>query len=125
MKENELIAFCEKWIDAWYGNRPEHLRNFYSPDAFYRDPHKVDGIKGDELLPYFQKLLKHNPEWRWEIVEVFPHPTGACVKWKASIPVSGQIVKETGLDILVIKDGLIIRNEVFFDRTAWLKALTG
>lgn len=19
MKENELIHFCEKWIDAWYG----------------------------------------------------------------------------------------------------------
>ncbi len=122
MDKNELKNFCDQWLDAWSGNRPELLRSFYSHDAFYRDPHKINGIRGDEILPYFQKLLKLNPDWRWKTLELFPNETGACLKWQASIPVSNKVIIETGMDLLEIKNGLITRNEVYFDRTAWLKA---
>lgn len=118
-----LEAFCRKWLLAWTGNQPEHLRSFYTLDAYYRDPYQAAGISGEQLLPYFKKLLKLNPSWTWEAIEIIPTAQGACVKWQATIPVGNQIIHETGLDIVEIKEGRICRNEVYFDRTAWLKAV--
>lgn len=116
-------TFCQHWLQAWTGNQPEHLRSFYAADAFYRDPARPQGVRGSELLPYFQKLLARNPNWRWKILEIMATANGFCLKWAAEIPVNQTVVKETGLDIVEIKEGKITRNEVYFDRVALMKEL--
>lgn len=114
----DLSKFCRDWLAAWTGNEPVRLREFYSEDAFYRDPARPDGLRGKELLPYFQKLLERNPNWVWEPLEILPTPSGFCLKWKATIPINGRVVHETGLDIVELKNGKITRNEVWFDRSS-------
>ena len=37
------------------------------------------------------------------------------LKWKAVIPAGERKVAEYGLDIVEVRDGKIIRNEVYFD----------
>ena len=115
--------FCKDWLSAWTGNDPTKLRSFYSDQAFYRDPVKPEGLSGDELLPYFTKLLARNPNWVWESQEILETSSGFCLKWKATIPVGSHIVHETGLDIVDIENGKITRNEVYFDRAKLLKAM--
>ncbi|HLP21180.1 MAG TPA: nuclear transport factor 2 family protein [Chitinophagales bacterium] len=117
-------VFCKAWLDSWSGNRPQELIKFYRADAFYSDPSKRNGLLGHaELLPYFEKLLRNNPNWKWEPAEIIPTQKGFTLKWKARIPVSDSIVEETGLDIVEISHGLISRNEVYFDRLNWMEAL--
>ena len=48
---------------------------------------------------------------------------GFTLKWEASIPVGNTIIKEQGLDIVELSNGKISLNEVYFDRTDWLKAI--
>ena len=115
--------FCEQWLNAWTGNMPELLLSFYCDNAFYSDPANKQGLNGHaELLPYFKKLLKYNPDWKWRAVEIIETAKGFTLKWEANIPVGGSLVEELGLDIVELIDGKIRRNEVYFDRTAWLKA---
>lgn len=117
-------SFCKSWLDTWTGNRPQELLKFYHVDAFYSDPSKRNGLKGQaQLLPYFEKLLALNPNWKWEPVEIIPTLTGFTLKWKATIPIGNYFVEETGLDIVEIQDELIIRNEVYFDRLKWIETL--
>jgi hypothetical protein len=79
MKREEILDFCDKWLPAWEGNRPEDLIGFYSDDASYIDPANKEGLKGrDQIFPYFKKLLAANPNWKWEPVEVFPTDIGFC-----------------------------------------------
>lgn len=116
MNQSELTEFCSRWLAAWTGNRPEHLVVFYAPDAYYQDPANPDGLRGREsLLPYLRKLLAANPDWVWEPVEILPTAAGCCVKWRATIPTGDKKIMTTGLDIVEINDGLITRNEVYFD----------
>ncbi len=116
--------FCKAWLDTWTGNRPLELLKFYHADAFYSDPSKRNGLKGQaQLLPYFEKLLSLNPNWKWESIEIIPTEKGFTLKWKATIPVGHSFVEETGLDIVEIENELIIRNEVFFDRMKWMEAM--
>ncbi len=125
MNENEAQALCEDWLASWTGNRPEVLLSFYADDVFYRDPGRPEGLHGREALTdYIRKLLAANPDWVWEAVEILPTEGGFCLKWRAAIPVGGGTLREEGLDIVEVTDGKIVRNEVFFDRTALLNALS-
>lgn len=120
-----LPQFCDAWLESWTGNQPNALITFYTEDAFYSDPANRQGLKGQQqLLPYFSKLLKHNPEWKWKAIEIIETDKGFTLKWEASIPVGDKVITEQGLDIIEMQDGKISRNEVYFDRANWLKAAT-
>lgn len=119
MDQKQAVDFCNQWLPAWTGNRPDNLIDFYHEDVFYRDPTASKGITGRrKLLVYFKLLLKRNPDWVWTHDEVFETTNGFTLKWKARIPVGNKIVEEFGLDIVELQDGRIIRNEVFFDLSA-------
>lgn len=124
----EVRDFCDRWLAAWTGNRPESLLEFYAPQARYRDPARPQGIAGhEELGRYFARLLAVNPAWRWTVVEVLPTPGGCCLKWRAEIPAGSRTIEEEGLDIVDLEPGgphglRITRNEVYFDRAGLLAA---
>ena len=124
MERDEIPVFCCRWLEAWEGNEPEGLIQFYSDDALYIDPANKDGLNGrDRIFAYFKKLLAANPSWKWETVQLFPTDLGFIVKWKASIPIGGETITEYGMDIVDMEQGRITRNEVYFDRSHILEAL--
>jgi len=118
----EAKQFAQKWLPAWSGNNPELLASFYSEDAFYLDPGIPDGVKGKpELLAHFRKLLANNPNWVWSQIEGIPLEDGFLNKWLAKIPIGLVTLEIVGVCFVQLdSQGLIRRNEVYFDRTALL-----
>lgn len=127
MTEADARSLCSRWLPAWTGNQPEKLLAFYAQDAVYRDPACPDGLRGHaQLRPYFTKLLAANPAWAWTATEVIPTDKGFTLKWRAIVPIAGNVVQSDGLDIVEVNDdGLITRNEVYFDTGPWKKAGAG
>jgi len=124
MTRTEAMEFCNGWLGAWTGNQPSLLIEFYHKDCLYRDPAIPEGLKGkDELFAYLRKLLAKNPQWVWKADDVFSFEGGFALRWNATIPLGKAVVHEQGLDLVFIKNGLISRNEVYFDRTALLRAM--
>ena len=124
MNADEANRFCDEWLNTWTGNTPNKLIDYYAPDAFYSDPTVRKGLKGHELiLPYFKKLLKNNPAWKWTREELIPTEKGFVLKWKAEIPAGRIKVVEYGLDIVEVSSRKITRNEVYFDSFQLMKAL--
>jgi hypothetical protein len=122
----EARALCDRWLPLWTGNRPEALIEAYADDVFYRDPARPAGVQGRAaLLAYLRALLARNPDWTWEVDEIFPLDGGFALRWRATIPVGGTVVRETGLDLVLVAGGRITWNEVCFDRAAQLEALRG
>jgi hypothetical protein len=118
--------FAARWLPAWTGNDPERLVAFYTTDAFYRDPAIPAGIQGSEaLLAYFTRLLATFPDWVWTNTAVTPMEGGFLNHWHASIPVADKRVECEGVCTVHLREGLIERNEVFFDRVELLEALRG
>lgn len=120
----DLQDFCQRWLDAWSGNRPEALVDFFCPDGLYRDPARPGGLRGrDEILEYFLRLLARNPDWRFSLVELWPvPPESLVVKWRLRIPVGERVVEEVGVHLLELRAGRVWRCEVYFDRTGWREA---
>jgi len=119
MTVEEAREFADHWLPAWTGNNPKKLAAFYSEDAFYLDPGIPEGVQGKrKVLAYFTKLLAQNPEWVWTQIEGIPMKDGFLNKWHALIPVGKKKLDFVGVCFVQLDDnGLIRRNEVYFDRT--------
>jgi hypothetical protein len=52
-----------------------------------------------------------------------PMADGFANLWHASVPTGGRTVEVDGLCTVQLRDGLIYRNEVYFDRTELLAAM--
>jgi hypothetical protein len=104
-------------LEAWTGNQPTVLLDFYCQDAFYLDPANPKGLRGySELEPYLKKLLAKFPNWRWRRKELFLWERGFFLKWEAQL--TNDREKFEGLDILELNEQKITRNEVYFDPSA-------
>lgn len=125
MIEADALRFCDRWLPCWTGNQPASLLACYAPNAFYLDPAVPGGLTGHtQLRPYFEKLLAANPNWAWKAVEVMGTARGFTLKWHVTMLLGGSTVESTGLDIVEVnREDLITRNEVYFDRLPWKKAL--
>jgi len=121
LDEDEAREFAARWLPAWTGNDPERLAAFYTDDAFYADPGVPGGVQGKEaLLAYFRKLLARYPDWVWTQERALPLQDGFLNFWKAETPEAGKLVTLRGVCMVQLRDGMIYRNEVFFDRLPWL-----
>ena len=118
--------FASRWLPAWTGNDPEGLSAFYSEDVFYSDPAIPQGVTGKQaLLAYFKKLLSYNPDWVWTQIEGIPLEDGFLNKWLAKIPVGDRILEAVGVCFVQFNEqGLIRRNEVYFDRSELLTQIS-
>jgi len=125
MSRNEAREFASRWLPAWTGNDPERLASFYSDDVFYLDPGIPGGVSGKEaFIGYLRKLLGQNPSWTWEQIEGIPMEGGFLNKWLARIPVGAITLECVGVCFVQFnEEGLIRRNEVYFDRSALVEAI--
>lgn len=117
LSQGEARAFADEWLPAWTGGDAERLASFYAIDTFYRDPHVASGIHGRPALTrYLQALLAANPSWVWTQTGATPLEGGFLNHWHAHVPTRNGPADCTGVCTVVLDDdGLIARNEVFFD----------
>jgi hypothetical protein len=81
-------------------------------------------VRGREaLLAYFRKLLGRNPSWVWTHRGSLPLQGGFLNLWHASVPVGERVLELDGACTVQLRGGLIVANQVFFDRSEWLAAL--
>lgn len=125
LSSEEAQEFAARWLPAWSGNEPERLASFYAEDAFYADPAIPQGARGRAAIAaYFSRLLAQNPEWVWTQRAATPMQDGFLNHWHAVIPIGEQTLELDGVCTVALdSDGLITRNEVFFDRAPLLAAL--
>jgi hypothetical protein len=124
LSEPEAKEFAGRWLPAWTGNDPERLASFYAEDCFYSDPAVPEGIEGRAALQrYFTSLLDSFPDWEWTNTGVTPIPGGFLNHWHATIPVGPETIECDGVCTVELVDGLIARNQVYFDRSELLTAI--
>jgi ketosteroid isomerase-like protein len=88
-----------------------------------------DGLRG-----FFQPLFGALGEWKLEVIETTAQGDRVVVHWRAAagftgpgdfdgFKPTGSRGEITGLDQLTVKDGLIVRNDAYFDGMEFARAL--
>ncbi len=124
MTSDEAREFAARWLPAWSGNDPLMLASFYTDDLFYSDPTLPNGVTGKkDFVRYLLKLLANNPNWVWTQESAVPLQDGFLNKWRLDAPVGDQVITCRGVCTVQMTDGLIYRNEVYFDTLPLIMAI--
>lgn len=120
MDRQDLEQVIARFLDAWNSQDVERVAACYTEDVRYRDPNTRGHVEGrDAMKRYLRKLFA---EWQmtWARREVFElaGEEGVALLWHATFrrPGGAEVVEADGMDLAVLRGGLLVRNEVYFDR---------
>jgi hypothetical protein len=124
MTAEEAGRFAAAWLPAWTGADPERLLRFYADDLFYSDPTVPDGLEGKPAFrAYLAKLLANNPSWIWKHEGGIPMEGGFLNFWRLAAPVGDRVIDCRGVCTVQFREGLIVRNQVYFDTLPLITAI--
>jgi ketosteroid isomerase-like protein len=125
MTSQDHDRIAEAFIHAWNTQDVATVLACYTPDVLYRDPNTRGFVTGRQALGRYLTKLFSRWNMHWDLREVHTFAgvdgqEGSAVLWTAELaPVgrSHEIVTVDGMDLALLRDGLLSRNEVYFDRT--------
>jgi ketosteroid isomerase-like protein len=118
----EAIRLSEAILAAWNEQDVEKVVACYTEDCSYLDPNTRGPVVGREALRRY--LTKLFGRWRmhWSRREAFllSDGGGTAFLWHAELTPAGggRTAEIDGMDLALVRDGKLYRNEVYFDRAA-------
>jgi ketosteroid isomerase-like protein len=120
MDGSELERLVIAFLDAWNSQDVERVAACYTEDLRYRDPNTRGYVEGRDALRRYLRKLFAGWQMSWHKREVFQlaETNGVAFLWRATFrrPAGGLVVEADGMDLAVVRDGLLARNDVYFDR---------
>lgn len=120
MDIDELHAISTPLIEAWNDQDVERVVACYTHDLIYVDPNTRGAVEGADAFSRYLTKLFSRWQMHWSVKETFPlaGADGAAGLWRASFRVPGgqESVQVDGMDLVLIENGRLRRNEVYFDR---------
>ena len=128
MDSRQYDAIIDQVLAAWNSQDVEKVVACYTEDTRYRDPNTRGHVVGREGMRRYLRKLFAGWEMTWACREAFPLAggQGMAFLWRATFkrPGGAQVVEADGMDLAVLRDGLLARNEVYFDRAVLAPLLT-
>jgi ketosteroid isomerase-like protein len=107
-------------IDAWNRQDVEDVVAWYTDDLVYADPNTRGPVEGADAMRRYLTKLFDRWQMHWDVKEVFPLAglDGTAARWRASLTsrATGRTAEIDGMDLVLIEDGRVKRNEVYYDR---------
>jgi ketosteroid isomerase-like protein len=117
---SQLTKMAERLFDGWNRQDVEAVVACYTEDLVYLDPNTRGAVRGAEAMRRYLGKLFGRWEMHWSLRELFPlaDADGAAALWHASFrkPGGEQTVEADGMDLVLLDDDRVKRNEVYFDR---------
>ncbi len=124
---SELEAIARKAIQAWNTHDVEQVLACYTQDLVYADPNTRGEVRGADAFRRYLTTLFSTWKMHWTVDEVHPFAdgSGAAALWTATLePRTGahspKSARVSGMDLALVRDGRIVKNLVYFDRSALL-----
>ncbi len=122
MDHAEMLRLADTFLDAWNSQDVERVVACYTDDVEYRDPNTRGAVKGPDALRRYLTKLFAGWQMHWAMREghVFADGAGCAFLWRASFRRADgdKTIEIDGMDLALVRDNRLSRNEVYFDRAA-------
>lgn len=120
MNKERFAQLAEEFLAAWNSQETERVLACYTDRLIYRDPNLTEAIDNKQgFRKYLDKLFgRWQMTWALKEFHSFRDELGGAFLWRATFRLAGQqqTVEAHGMDLVLLDDNLIKRNEVYFDR---------
>ncbi|GBH32961.1 nuclear transport factor 2 family protein [Sphingobium xenophagum] len=115
----DIAAFNRAWLEAWTVKSVDRILAFYHPDIAYYDDAAPGSVHGHEALrALLDQVFAATPGWVMHPDAVWPIEGGFCGRWYMDLGEGPEAVRLRGFDHCLLRDGLIVHNEVYTHRIA-------
>ena len=119
---DEALRLSDAILSAWNEQDVEAVLSCYTEDCVYVDPNTRGPVVGREALRRYLSRLFQQWKMRWSRRELFllADGSGTAFLWHAVLTpaAGGRTAEVDGMDLAIVSDGKLQRNEVYFDRMA-------
>lgn len=120
MNREEAMELAERFLSAWNSQDVDKVLSCYTEDCIYLDPNTGGSVSGHEALRKYLNRLFQQWKMHWSLREffLFADQKGGAFLWHAKLtPAKGGKISEIdGMDLVIVREGRMCRNEVYFDR---------
>lgn len=120
MDREEAMKLAERTLSAWNSQDVDGVVSCYTEDCIYVDPNTRGPVVGHDALRRYLTRLFRDWKMHWALREffLFADGTGGAFLWRARLTpaAGGKTTEVDGMDLVVIRDERLCRNEVYFDR---------
>ncbi|MBU1671338.1 MAG: nuclear transport factor 2 family protein [Actinobacteria bacterium] len=120
MDSEKMYELADRFLTAWNSQDVDRVAATYTDDVVYRDPNTRGEINGSEDFKRYLEKLFAAWEMTWSLREayLFEGGGGCSALWHATVKQAGgdHVVDFDGMDLILVRDERIARNEVWFDR---------
>jgi hypothetical protein len=116
-------TFARRFADAWKRPTPEKLIELLHPDVLLYQPH-LPPIRGREAAKAeFERLFRWLPGLHGEVERSCGADGVVFIEWEMRFPIGREPVRIPAVDRFLLRDGLGIEREVYFDQQPLYLAL--
>jgi len=117
-------AIADKYFDALARRDVDAMAELWAPDGMEHIAGQVDAVGPEGVRAYFTELFGAFPDLAVTVRSTTVQDDRAAVHWTATGTMSGPLsgveptgahVELEGIDLLRVKDGLIVRNDAVPD----------
>jgi hydroxyacylglutathione hydrolase len=111
----------------------DRLASHWAPGGLDRIAPIGDLRAPDEIRPFFGELFAAFPDMRFEILDVIAGESKVAVRWRTTgtfcggrfqgIDPNGARLELEGIDMLTVEDGLIRRNDAYYDGSQFARQI--
>ena len=120
MEKEKVHELAEHVLSTWNSQDVEKVVGCYTDDLVYVDPNTRGEVRGADAMRRYLRKLFAGWQMHWTLREAYPleNLRGAAVLWHASFRKPGreETVEADGMDLVILREDRIERNEVRFDR---------
>jgi steroid delta-isomerase-like uncharacterized protein len=124
---------ARKYFEAVADSNVEAMSKFWAPDVLERIA-PVGDLRGpDECREFFTGLFAAFPDMKFEVLDLVSEDDRAVVRWRSrgtfcgapfqNIDPTGALLDLEGMDLLTIENGLIKRNDAYYDGTQFARQI--
>lgn len=134
MSEQDNINIVRKVIDALNSHNADATVQYFAPNVKGMVPDRPETLNRDQIREYNQRFIRAVPDLHFDIKDMLAQGDKAVVSWVAHgtqkgaldlptggvIPATNKLIHEPGVTIVEFHDGMITRQDVYWDQVTFL-----
>ncbi len=134
MSEQDNLNIVRKVIDALNNRNADASVQYFAPNAKGMVPDQPEALTRDQIRDYNQRFFRAVPDLHFDIKDLLAQGDKAVVSWIARgthkgpldlpgggvIPATNKQIHEPGVTIVEFRDGMITRQDVYWDQVTFL-----
>jgi taurine dehydrogenase small subunit len=106
----ELVA---RYNDAWNRQDLDAICAMHAPGMVFQNHTAVERAEGDAVREHIGGIFAAYPDLRFSVRSLRTAEDFAVCEWTATATREGGLVEWDGVDVFPIRDGLILRKDVY------------